>query len=196
MSAGTLALTMLGPAQTPNKLFQLVSINVGRTLITIDWYTMPGSDLGAAAFDRIDANHDGKLSEAEGQAYAKRTLRNVTLIVDGRSRPLLIRGVVIAERKQMLTGLGSIDFLVYAEIPEKLGRHALSFENRYRRAESNFKTGLLNDPADTSIRVATPRQTAGGARIDLIYTLDKAPKLFVPYAAGGTDQTDRAVRAE
>ena len=174
--AALFALAAPGWAQDPRKIFQLTSVRVGRRSVEIDWYSMPGSALAAATFDRIDTDRDGKVSVAEGQAYARRTLRDVTLVVDGKPRPLLVRHVTIVERKQMLTGLGSIDFLVYAEIPERLGRHTLSFENRHRRAVSTFKTGLLNDLGDPSLRILSPRQSAAGARLSLTYVVGKQPR--------------------
>lgn len=175
MGAALLALAMTGAAQGPKRLYQLDSITVYRDSVDCDWYVMPGADLAADAFDRIDANCDGVVSDAEGQAYARRALRDITLTVDGKPRLFKLRNVSISDRKQMLTGLGSIDILFYFELPERLGRHTLVFENRHRRAISTFKTATLNDPADKSIRVVAPRQSAGGARLDLTYVVGKAP---------------------
>ena len=115
------------------------------------------------------------VSEAEGRAYAKRAFRDITLTVDGKPRTLLVRHVSISDRRQMLTGAGSIDYLVYVVLPERLGRHTLVFENRHRRAESRFTTATLNDAADTSVRILSPRQSAGGARLELTYVVGKAP---------------------
>ena len=175
VGAALLALAAVGSAQIQSQLFQLNSITIYRNGIDLDWYIMPGSELAANAFARIDTNGDGAVSEAEGKAYAKRAFRDVTLTVDGKPQTLLIRHVSISDRKQMLTGLGSVDYLVYVVLPERLGRRTLVFENRHRRALSTFKTATLNDPADRSIRILNPRQSAGGARLSLTYIVGKAP---------------------
>ena len=175
VGAALSTLATIGAPQGPKQLYQLDSIEVYRNGVDLDWYVMPGADLAADAFDRIDANRDGVISEAEGKAYARRAFRDITLTVDGKPRTLLVRHVSISDRKQMLTGAGSIDYLVYVVLPERLGRHTLVFENRHRRAESRFTTATLNDKADTSVRILNPRLSAGGARLELTYVVGKAP---------------------
>ncbi|RYG38113.1 hypothetical protein EON81_04550 [bacterium] len=176
-SVGTalLALAGTGSAQAQNELLQISSVRIGRTTVEIDWSTIPGSGIGGNAFDRIDVNRDGMITQGEGQAYVKRTLKDVTLTVDGKSRPLLMRRVSLSDRKPMLAGFGSIQFLVYAVIPERPGRHTLVFENRHRRAVSKFETTVWNDPANPSLRIVDQRLDAAGARLSLTYVPGKAP---------------------
>ncbi len=175
MGSALFALAATGVAQGPKSLYQLNSITIYRNGVDLDWYMMPGTALAADAFDRIDANRDGVISEAEGKEYARRAFRDITLTVDGKPQTLLVRHVSISTRKEMLTGVGSIDYLVYVVLPERFGRHTLVFENRHRRAESKFTTATLNDKADTSIRIVNPHQGAGGARLSLTYVVGNAP---------------------
>ncbi len=171
----TLALASLGVAQQSRRVLQMVSILVERNRVHTDWYSMPGSELGDAAFARIDANGDGTISETEGRAYATRALRDLTMVVDGKRRTLILRHVTIADRKQMGTGLGSIDFTFDAEVPERLGRHTLVFENRHRPATAKYETSILNDPTDKSLRIVAQRVSPDGSRLSLTYVVGKAP---------------------
>ncbi|RYG43516.1 hypothetical protein EON79_16835, partial [bacterium] len=173
--AALLALAGTGSAQARNELLQISSVRIGRTLVEIDWSSIPGSGIGGNAFDRIDVNRDGMITQGEGQDYVKRTLRDVTLIVDGKPRPLLMRRVSLSDRKPMAAGFGSIQFLVYAVIPERSGRHTLVFENRHRRAVSKFETTVWNDPANPGLRIVNQRLDAASARLTLTYVLVKAP---------------------
>jgi hypothetical protein len=63
----------------------------------------------------IDADGDGEISEAEGQAYARAVLGDVRLGVDQHREPLILTTVELPPVLSLKSGLGTIRFEAAAE---------------------------------------------------------------------------------
>src|SRR5580698_9653926 len=75
-------------------------LSVGRTELEVEMTLTPGVTVFPAVMAAIDTDADGAISPAEQQAYARRVIGDLSVIVDGRSvmpRLGLVRFPEIAE---------------------------------------------------------------------------------------------------
>src|SRR5918994_7990466 len=100
-----------------------------RTTLQVD--LTPGVLVAPEVVALIDADGDGEISEAEGEAYAKdAVLRDVSLAVDGEPQPLTLVDSSFPTPLDMGAGMGTIRLWVAPEAPEEpTGAHSLSYRN-------------------------------------------------------------------
>src|SRR5215213_314102 len=90
----------------------------------------PGVEVADRVFALIDVDGDGQISSSEGQAYARRVLRDIALEVDGRRVPLTQAGINFPSRRELKEGRGAIRLAFAAEgALGAAGEHQLSFRN-------------------------------------------------------------------
>jgi hypothetical protein len=131
----------------------------------------------------IDQDHDGRISQAEAQAYAARVLQDVELRVDGVPAPLSLVESDFPTLDAMREGLGAI---VIKMRTERAG-HELRFENRHLPQISVYLVNCLTDPSDGLVVRRQVRDEAQKS-IEFEYSFGgKAPGprgLFWPVAIG------------
>jgi len=92
----------------------------------------PGVDVAPLVFSLINTNHDGRISEAEGRAYANRVLEETAIEVDGRRQHLDLVSFQYPSFQEMTAGVGTIRIEARASWRGTPGRHSLSYQNNHR----------------------------------------------------------------
>jgi len=103
---------------------------------------------GAQTRPSIDANHDGQISEAEGQAFGVKLAGEVgaslELTIDGTTQPVAWSTVAVGMGSpQVAAGSFSIDMIAWACLPSVRGKHTLLLRDRFR----------VPRPGETEIKV-------------------------------------------
>jgi hypothetical protein len=109
-----------------------------RTTLQID--LTPGVLVAPEVVALIDADGDDKISDAEGEAYAKNAvLRDVYLAVDGEPQPLTLVDSSFPTSLDMGAGMGTIRLRVAAKAPtDSPGDHSLSYRNVHEPVNSRY----------------------------------------------------------
>jgi nickel/cobalt exporter len=109
-----------------------------RTTLQID--LTPGVLVAPEVVALIDADGDGEISEAEGEAYAEdAVLRDVSLAVDGEPQPLTLVDSSFPAPLDMGAGMGKIRLHVAPETPagSPPGDHSLSYRNDHEPVDNS-----------------------------------------------------------
>ncbi len=162
-----------------------VAIDVDRVGLEID--LTPGVSVAAKVVAWLDTNGDGRISGAEGDAYARQVLGAVGLSVDGRRAALALVDGRFPDVRDMADGSGVIRIRATARIPSTgSGRHQLAYFNRHHPEMSVYLANTLV-PADPRIQVG--RQQRDPAQHQLTVDYEVAPDsawLRATWLLGGT----------
>ncbi len=115
-----------------------------RLAYTVFFGEVPGAQTRPA----IDANHDGQISESEGQAFGVKLAGEVgaslELTIDGATQPVAWTTVAVGMGSpQVAAGSFSIDMIAWACLPRARGAHTLLLRDRFR----------VPRPGETEIKV-------------------------------------------
>jgi hypothetical protein len=144
-----------------------LSIDLDRVGVEID--LTAGVNLAAQIFDSIDTDRDGRISVAEGEAYARQVLGSVVLSVDGRPTPITLVDSRFPELIDMSLGVGTIRVRATAQASSAaVGRHQISYLNRHQPDASVFLVNALV-PADPRIQIAGQRRDVAQRGLVLDY---------------------------
>jgi nickel/cobalt transporter (NicO) family protein len=117
-------------AHVLDQYLQVAQIAIAPGGAHIELRLIPGVQVAERICALIDADGDGQITTAEGQAYARRALHDVALEVDGRRAPLALAGVQFPSRREMEEGIGAIRLELAAEAAlDATGEHQLYFRN-------------------------------------------------------------------
>src|SRR6266704_437804 len=86
-----LAFSGTASAHRLDEYLQATRISLGLDRIVFEMDLTPGVDVAPLVFASINTDHDGRISEAEGAAYASQVLKEIIVEIDGRrQRPALV----------------------------------------------------------------------------------------------------------
>ncbi len=130
-----------------------------------------GVAVAPEVFSWIDTNRDGRISHAEGEAYARQVLRSVALSVDGRPAPITLIEVRFPQFREMSLGVGTLQVRATANVSAtRAGRHQISYFNTHRSESSVYLVNALV-PADPRIQIAGQRRDSAQHGLTLDYTV-------------------------
>jgi hypothetical protein len=172
------ALSAAVSAHVLDQYLQVAQLALAPDGVRVELRLIPGVQVAERVFALIDADGDGKISSAEGQAYARRVLQDVALEVDGQSAPLALAGVQFPSRHEMNEGIGAIRLDLAAEAAlSAAGEHQLYFRNDHLpelgaclvnalvpTANEIRITGQARDPLQRELRLSfhvAPAETSG-----------------------------------
>jgi hypothetical protein len=188
-----LCLAMVSPADA-HRLDEYLqatrlAIDIGRVDVEMD--LTPGVSVASNVFSWIDTNGDGKISQAEGEAYARAVLRSVVLKADGTPMPMKFEDASFPSLEEMRQGIGIIHLRATAAIPPVApGRHQISFLNMHRPEGSVYLVNVLV-PQNRRLQIGEQRRDVSQHGLTLDYTVsDDAAKgrkltLFLGLAMAG-----------
>ena len=146
-----------------------LSIDIGRVDLEID--LTAGVAVAPEVFGWIDTDRDGRISNAEGEAYARQLLSSVVLSVDGRSVPISLVEIRFPQFQEMSLGVGTIRVRATASVSAAgAGRHRVSYFNAHRSASSVYLVNALV-PASPRIRLAGQQRDRAQHGLTLDYTV-------------------------
>jgi nickel/cobalt exporter len=168
-----------------------IDLTPDRTTLQID--LTPGVLVAPEIVALIDADGDGEISEAEGEAYAKdAVLRDVSLAVDGEPQPLTLVDSSFPTPLDMGAGMGTIRLWVAPEAPgEPTGAHSLSYRNDHEPVDNSkylVNAFRASDGLEISRQDRDELQT--GIRVDYTTASD------APATSGADESADASADAE
>src|SRR5262249_11065045 len=117
---GFTVLVVLGYPAFAHRLdeyLQATIISLAEKQVQLSMRLMPGVAVSGAVLAEIDANRDGAISDAEGQAFAERVVHELSLSLDGHPlRPRLV-SASFPGIEDMKEGLGEIRIELTAGLP-------------------------------------------------------------------------------
>lgn len=138
-----------------DEYLQATRLAVATDRIVLKMDLTPGVDVAPAIFALIDTSRDGRISSAEGSAYANQVLEEIALEVDGTLRPLDLVSDEFPSLQEMSDGVGVIRIEVRAPWAARPGRHSLHFRNDHMPVSSAY---LVNALIPTSPEIAITAQ--------------------------------------
>jgi hypothetical protein len=146
-----------------------LAIDIGRVGVEMD--LTPGVSVASNVFKWIDTNGDGRISQAEGEAYARAVLRSAVLKADGAAMRMKFEEASFPTLEEMSQGVGAIRLRATAAIPAASpGRHQISFLNMHRPEGSVYLVNVLV-PQDKRLQVGEQRRDVAQHWITLDYTV-------------------------
>src|SRR5690348_11377873 len=103
-----LGLPVPANAHRLDEYLQAARFSVERNRLNFEIDLTPGSAVASRIFSLIDTNHDGRISEEEGSAYAGQLRRAIELSIDGMPVPLKLNPGQFPELAEMNDGTGMI----------------------------------------------------------------------------------------
>jgi HupE / UreJ protein len=177
LSAGAAVLVVLGCPSFAHRLdeyLQATIISVEEKQVQLSMRLIPGVAVSSVVLSDIDANRDGAISEAEGQAYSQRVLHELSLSLDGhRLSPRLV-SASFPRIEDIKEGVGEIRMEFTAALPGGNTNRKLTFENHHDAPISAYLVNCLA-PADARIRVAAQKRNRSQSFYELDYVLSGAP---------------------
>ena len=123
---------------------QAALIAIAPEQIDVELSLTPGVDIAPAILAEIDHDHDGKITDSEGRAYAKQVLKAVGLKLDDKSLRLELVESWFPAVNDMCGGLGAIRLSLRAKPPAvSPGRHELHFHNQHQTNISQYLVNAL-----------------------------------------------------
>ncbi len=146
-----------------------LAIDIGRVDVEID--LTPGVSVASKVFGWIDTNHDGSISQEEGEVYARAMLRSAVLKADGVTAPMTFEECRFPTLDEMNEGIGTIRLRARASIPAAAsGRHQISFLNMHRPELSVYLVNALV-PENRRVEIGEQRRDVAQHGIILDYTV-------------------------
>ena len=138
-------LTLL--AHRLDEYLQATRLSVGRNRIVIKMDLTPGVDVAPLIFAMINTRRDGRISVAEGKAYANLVLRETVLEVDGTRQHLDLVGAQFPSFQEMSSGTGVIRIEAQASWTGTPGPHLLFYQNNHRNDFGAYLVNALVPPS-------------------------------------------------
>jgi hypothetical protein len=126
---------------------------------------VPGVAVSGRVIASIDANGDGVISKAEGDAYARRVLEDVALSVDGKRVETRLMAADYPELWRMKEGMGEIEVEFRAELPKGGAVRNMTFENHHESGMAAYLANVLM-PA-SGIVIAEQTRSVDQSRYDV-----------------------------
>ena len=158
IAAAALTLTPSAGAHRLDEYLQATRIAVEPERVDVEIGLTPGADVAANVITLIDANHDGEISKAEQEDYARFVLASATLEVDDEPRQLMLTSSVFPSIPEMREGVGVIRVKASAATPGA-GRHRLFYRNEHWPEISVYLANALVPASDVVAIAQQDRDT-------------------------------------
>jgi ABC-type nickel/cobalt efflux system permease component RcnA len=155
----------------------------------------PGVLVAPEVLALIDADGDGEISEAEGEAYANAVLQELALEVDGEPQPLTLVESSFPTPLDMGAGMGTIRLSVEAaEAPsDSPGDHSLSYRNDHEPVDnSKYLVNAFRASGEVEISRQDRDELQNSIRVDYT-TASAAPATSGDSADTSTDAAGSSV---
>jgi hypothetical protein len=146
---------------SPNSIFahrldeylQATRLSIRTDGIEVELDLTPGVAVAQQVFALIDTNHDGEISSAEAEAYARLVLNSIDVAVDGRPVGLQLTSQSVPQLSDMTQGVGTIRLQASAKFARvAAGAHRVYYRNMH---QANIGAYLVNAlvPEDKHIQI-------------------------------------------
>jgi hypothetical protein len=202
--AATTAAAHVAPSVDDNNRY--IKLTPAADRVRVAYTVFFGEVPGAQTRPSIDTNHDGQISEQEGQAFGVKLAGEVgaslELTIDGTTQPVSWSTVAVGMgAPQVAAGSFSIDMIAWACLPSVRGKHTLLLRDRFRVprpgetevkvedgpgiAIQHTRVGAAADPGH-DYRFAGPGGPLMDDGLDLAFTASDAAPLTSDGTCSGT----------
>jgi hypothetical protein len=154
-----------------DEVVQAAYVTLAPGEVQLDLEIQPGGLVAAGIARQVDANGDGRISDAEARAFGERVLRDSSLTLDGVKTPLRLRNV----RAPSYANLARGDILhVYATASTRMrpGPVSLRYANRYAPVKSQCQANVfLSVGGGWAFAVDRQGHSADGRQLDVAYRI-------------------------
>lgn len=127
-----------------DQYLELAQLGIGRNTITIELRLIPGALVAGKIIELIDADRDGRFSDAEQHRYVSSVLSDLILKVDGRNVPLRISSISFPPKAELEGGSGFIEVHFTSEVDlSAAGRHEVEFLNNHLQGFGTTQVNAL-----------------------------------------------------
>jgi hypothetical protein len=141
-----------------DEYLQATRVAIAQDRVDLEIDLTPGVAVSRQVFGWIDTNRDGKISAAEGDAYAALVLAAIALDVDHRKLSLTLVDRKFPTLAEMTAGIGTIRLTVMSRLPHaSAGLHRLIYRNAHRPAISVYLVNALV-PVSREIEITHQRR--------------------------------------
>ena len=140
-----------------DEYLQATRIGVNQNRIDLEIDLTGGASIAEQIFAMVDANRDGQINDAEGDAYARRVIAAIRLSVDSRPLSVTLVSRTFPDRQAMGLGLGTIRLRATAPASAGTGRHAIVYLNTHVAASSVYLVNALL-PSDERIQISAQQR--------------------------------------
>ena len=127
-----------------DEFLQATRISIAPDAILLEIDLTPGAEIGPMVFALINTDRDGRISSAEGRAYANHAVRDIILELDGRPKLLAVERTRFPSFEEMRAGTGTVRIEARAAISVlSPGRHTLRYQNSDRPDGSVYLVNAL-----------------------------------------------------
>jgi len=143
-------LTSASFAHRLDEYLQATRIAVATDRIDLTFELTPGVAVAGHVLGVIDSDRDGRVSDDEGSAYARRFLKDLNIGLDGKAVAPNVTAVSIPVMQEMRSGTGVIRIRAACKVVSlNAGKHHLSLTNNHLPAISVYLVNALRskDPA-------------------------------------------------
>jgi len=136
-----------------DEYLQAARFSIERNRLDFEIDLTPGAAVASRVFSSIDTNHDGRISDEEGRAYAEQLRRAIQLSIDGVPLALTFAPGQFPGLAEMNAGTGMIRLHGTAGFPSVgAGRHALYYRNTHQPDISVYLSNALV-PIDKQVEI-------------------------------------------
>jgi hypothetical protein len=147
-----LVVPMIVEAHRLDEYLQATRLSLAPDHIFLEMDLTPGVEVAPMVFALINADRDGRISEAEGRAYATRFLQDVVFELDGSPLHLKLTGSRFPAFEDMREGTGTIRVEAQAAWHATAGPHSLFFRNTHQAEVGAYLVNVLV-PASPEIKI-------------------------------------------
>jgi hypothetical protein len=115
-----------------DEYLQATRLSLATNQVGVEIDLTPGVDVAPMIFSLINTDHDGRISAAEGDKYAKQVVQETTLEIDGRRSRLDLLRYEFPSFQEMSTGEGTIRIYARAPWSGTIGQHRLVYQNNHK----------------------------------------------------------------
>ena len=165
-----------GPAAAHrlDEYLQATRLGVEREHLYIEINLTPGANIASQIVSLIDTDRNGVISDAEGNAYVRRVLYDVTLSIDGSRVPLDVDDHEFPAPDAMAAGVGTIRVRASASMVTSIGRHHLAYSNSHLPQLSVYLVNALV-PSDPRVAIRAPKRDGVQRLLDVEFDVQGDP---------------------
>jgi hypothetical protein len=175
-AAAFAVVVLLGASAFAHRLdeyLQATILSVEKDHVEGSMRLIPGVAVSSMVIGSIDTNADGIISETEGQAYARRVISELSLIIDGNPSKPRIVSIAFPTVAEMREGVGEIHFEFVADLPAGGSERKLVFENHHQERIAAYLVNCLV-PRDKGIQVVAQKRNENQSFYELDYQVSGA----------------------
>ena len=154
-----------------DEYLQATILSVENDRIEVSMRLIPGVAVSSIVLAGIDTNGDGVISEAEQRTYAERVLRDLSIMVDGKSASPTLVSQKFPAIEEIKEGLGEIQMEFTVDLAPGGPQRRIVFENHHHNEISAYLVNCLV-PRDPSIRILSQNRNESQSFYQLDYAQD------------------------